>query len=155
MPTVEVSVTINTLLEVVVEALLNAEENAPLWEKDLERFETVSGEPGLVGSHARLHYLQNGQRYWLDDVLEEYIPNQYFRSTVSGGGISARVETWLQPVEEGTQVQMRWQGRGTTIPTWVMLPFMGGRIRKLMQEELETFKALVEERGAHFQATYT
>ena len=150
MPTVEVSVTIKQPPEVVAQTFLNAEENAPLWEKDLERFEVVTGEPGVEGSHARLHYQQQGQPYYLDDVLEEYIPKRYFRSTVSGGGISARVETWLQPADDGTEVRMRWQGRGKTIPTLTILPFIGGTIRRQMQEELETFKTLVEESGAHF-----
>lgn len=150
MTTIDVRVVIKQPLEVVEQAFLNAEENAPYWETDLERFEVVSGAPGQAGAQARLHYVQNGQRYSMEDVMEEYIAGQYFRSRVSGGGIDARVETWMQTVEEGTEVRMRWQGQGTSMQTRLMLPLLAGRIKKHSQAELETFKALVEERGAHF-----
>lgn len=149
MPTVEVGLTINATPEVIAQAFTNPA-NAPYWNQDLERFEVISLEPGLVGSVARLHYRQGGRDYFMEDVLEEVIPNQYFKSRVSGNGIKATVETWIQPVKEGAEVRMRWSGRGTAFPLVIILPFMKSAIQRQTLQELETFKGLVERCGADF-----
>jgi uncharacterized membrane protein len=149
MTTVEVSVVIAQPAEVVTQAFLNAE-NAVHWETDLERFEVIERKPGEVGSIAHLHYKQGDKRYILEDVMEAYIPNQYFRSRVTGGGLSAQVETWMRETSDGTEVTMRWQGKGTTLMMRLLLPFLRGAIQRQSQQELETFKALVEKYGARF-----
>ncbi len=149
MPTIEASVEIAESPEVIAEALLDPD-NAIHWTADLERFEVISGEPGHVGSVAHLHYLQRGNAYVMEDRLEEYVPNEYFRSTVSGGGLRAQVETWLRGKNGSTQVTIRWSGTGTTLPTRVLLPFLRGSIRRQASEDLETLKNLIETQGAHF-----
>jgi hypothetical protein len=149
MPTVEAAVEIAQPPEVVAAAFLDPA-NAVYWNTDLERFEVISEEPGLVGSIAHLHYVQDGRPYVLEDVLEEVVPNQYFRSTVTGGGLQAQVETWLREAESHTVVTVRWSGSGTTLTTRLLLPFLRRAIARQTQSELETFKTLVETQGAHF-----
>ena len=150
MPTVETTVEIARPPEVVAAAFLDPD-NAVYWTADLERFAVISEEPGRVGSVAHLHYVQNGRPYVLEDVLEEMVPNQYFRSRVTGGGLQARVETWLREKESHTAVKVRWSGSGTTLLMRLLLPFLRGTIARQSQKELETFKALVETHGAHFR----
>jgi hypothetical protein len=149
MPTVEATVEIAQPPEVVAAAFLDPA-NAVYWNKDLEQFEVISQEPGLVGSTAHLHYVQDGRPYVLEDVLEEVVPNQYFRSRVTGGGLQAQVETWLREAEGHTVVTVRWSGSGTTLLMRLLLPFLRGAIARQTRGELETFKTLVETHGAHF-----
>ena len=125
-------------------------ENAVQWTSDLERFEVVSGGPGEVGAKAHLHYVQNGRPYVMEDVLEEVTPGQYYRSQVSGGGMMARVETWLRPAEGGTDLTIRWAGSGRTLVTRLLLPLLRGTIARRTRTDLESFKTLVETHGARF-----
>jgi hypothetical protein len=149
MPTVETAVEIAQPPEVITEAFLDPD-NAVYWTKDLERFEVISREPGLVGSVAHLHYIQNDKRYILEDVMKEYIPNEYFKSEVTGGGLRAQVETWLREKNGNTEVMIKWSGSGNTLMMRILLPFLRGVMRRQMRSELECFKSLVEDRGAHF-----
>jgi hypothetical protein len=149
MPTIETSIEIARPPETVAEAFLDPV-NATYWEKDLKRFEVISRKPGEVGSLAHLHYVQGGRSYVLEDVLEAMVPNRYFRSKVTGAGLEARVETWLREKNGHTVVTMRWAGSGTTWVTRLMLPFMRRALVRQTRSELETFKSLVEARGAHF-----
>lgn len=150
MPTIETTVEIAQPREVVADAFLNPA-NAVCWTTDLERFEIISGRPGEVGSVAHLHYNQNGRPFVMEDVLEEMIPNQYFRSRVSGGGLSAVVETWLRERRGTTEVRFRWSGSGSTFLMRLLLPFLRGTILRRARSDLDRFKDLVETHGACFQ----
>ena len=149
MPTIEANVEIAQPPATVAAAFLDPG-NAVYWTTDLDRFEVVSREPGEVGSVAHLHYIQDGRPYVLEDVLGEMIPNQYFKSSVTGGGLKAQVETWLEEIDDGTEVKIRWSGSGSTLLMRLLLPFMRGAIQNQTRKELDAFKILVETRGSQF-----
>ena len=149
MPVIETSILIKEPPYTIEAALLNPD-NAVYWTSDLEQFEVISRTPNLVGSVAHLHYRQGERRYVLEDIMEDYVPGKYFKSRVTGGGLTAQVETWLQEQNGGTEVKMRWAGKGTTFLMRLLLPLIRGSIKKGMAAELEAFRNLVEVHGSDF-----
>lgn len=149
MTSFEVSTHIRRPVEVIVAAILNAD-NAPYWTTHLERLETVSGTPGTPGCVGHLHYLENGRRYVLEDRLVEAEPGRRYLSEVSGPPIAARVETLLAPSGDGTDMILRWSGHGRIFPLNLLLPLMRRRMVRSAKTELETFRDLVEKRGIDF-----
>ena len=115
-----------------------------LWTTDLEKFEVLSGKPGQVGSKARLHYMENGQRYTMEDELLEVEPGHRYLSRVSGDVIEATVETFLKPEGEGTRVRIHWTGQGKPFFLKLLLPIMRRKISHQSQKDLIKLKELVE-----------
>jgi uncharacterized protein YndB with AHSA1/START domain len=140
---VESSITIDGSPERVASLVLDPDV-APLWNSGLERFEVLSKTPELVGSKARLHYVEGGRRYVMEDVLLEVEPARRFLSRVSGETLEAEVETLLVPIEGGTRVVVRWSGRGKRLILRVLLPLMQRSIARRTLADLEKLKRLVE-----------
>lgn len=144
MPTVEVTVRIGVPPEAVARVLLDAAK-APLWTAGLERLEVVSGEPGAAGCIGRAHYIEGGRRYTLDDVLEQVTPNRRYLSRVTGVGITATIETLLEPVGDNeTSLRLRWAGTGTALRTWLLLPLIKGRIAQRAKADLLALRDLAD-----------
>ena len=134
----------------IVDGALMDPENMMLWTSGLEKFEVVKGTPGEAGALARLHYLERGRTHVMEDVLEYAEPGKKYMSRVSGGGMTARVETVLEPSGGGTEMRLSWEGTGDSILMRIMLRFLRRVIMRRAKSDLETFKKLVETHGAHF-----
>ncbi len=149
MTSFEVSTIIRKPVELVVAALMDPD-NMPFWTKHLERFEVLKGTAGQAGALGRLHYIQNGRRYVMQDEMIEAEPGRRYLSRVSGDAIEALVETRLVPAGDQTKLTIRWSGRGLVVPLKWMLPFLRRQMVRQSKQELETFRSLVETRGSRF-----
>jgi len=134
----------------VVNAAFINTDNMVHYTRDLVKFEIVSRTPDLVGSVGRLHYSQNGRSYVMEDRMLEAEPGKRYLSQVSGEALEATVETTFAPVGRGTGMTMRWSGKGRVLLLKLLMPLMRGRMTREATAELETFKRLVEARGADF-----
>lgn len=145
----QVHVFINRPPDIVDGALMDPE-NMTQWTSGLEKFEVVKGTPGEAGALARLHYVERGRTHIMEDVLEYAEPGKRYISRVSGGGMTARVETVLEPSGGGTEMKMSWEGTGGSIVMRVMIRFLRRVIMRRAKADLTTLKNLVETHGAHF-----
>ena len=141
--TIKASIFIARLPEAVTRVILDPE-LAVHWTTDLERFEVVTGNAGEPGAVARLHYLQNGRPYVMQDELLEVDPNRRYRSRVSGEALTAEIETTLSAEGRGTRVAIRWTGSGRRFPFSLMLPLMRRSIVRQAEVDLGKLKSLVE-----------
>ena len=145
----KVSTTIEKPVGIVVGALMNPD-NFPYWTTDLVRFEVVSGKAGEAGSVGRLHYMQNGRSYIMEDRMIYCEPEKKYVSQVSGDVIEAKVETLLNPIGDKTEMTVTWEGKGKILFLKLFLPLMKGTMIRQSRMELEKFKKLVEEKGSNF-----
>lgn len=144
MPVIERTIRIGVPPEAVARVLLDAD-LAPQWTAGLERMEVVAGELGQPGCVGHAHYVENGRRYVLEDVLLDVTPNRRYRSRVRGGGIAATIETTLEPVGDGqTRLTLRWSGRGSNPLTLIALLLMKRRIAQRTDADLRSLRRLAE-----------
>jgi uncharacterized protein YndB with AHSA1/START domain len=136
-------ITIDRSPEDVARVLLDPD-RAPLWNTGLERFEVLTEASGLVGSRARLHFLQAGRHYVMEDEMLEVTPNRRFLSRVSGDALEAEVETLLDSAGRTTLVTVRWSGRGKKPLLRVALPLMRRRLARQIRVDLGKLKRVVE-----------
>ena len=146
-----ISVHINQPPDIVDKALAEPE-NFVHWTSNLERFEVVKGGPGEVGSIARLHYVEQGRSYVMEDILEYCEPGKLYRSRVTGNGMHVKVETLLEPLNGETQMSLTWSGTSDNWIAKLLLPFLRGQIKRHALSDLEKFKTLVETQGVHFSS---
>ena len=137
-------------IDIVVEALMNPD-NFPYWQTDLERFEVLTLEPGMVGSIGHLHYSQKGRSYIMEDKMIYCEPGKKYVSQVTGDALTAEVETTLQSFENRTEMSIKWSGKGKILFLKIFLPLMKGRMIRQSKTELATFKRLVETKGSNFR----
>ncbi len=144
MKPVTVSIRIGATPEEVSEILLDAD-RAPEWTSGLERLELVAGEPGAPGAMGIAHYREGRRRYDFEDELVGVDPNRYYVSRITGGGVTATVETTLVPIGEcGTRMTLRWAGEGTTPLSRLLLPLARRRIARRAYGDLSALRRLAE-----------
>lgn len=143
MPNVVTVVDIGATPEAVASVLLDAEA-APVWTSGLVQLELVQGVAGEPGSVGLAHYGQGRRRYTLQDRLIAVTPNRHYLSEVTGGGLTATVETSLEPLATGTRMTVSWSGRGTSPVTRLTLPLLKPLILRRARSDLRALGSLVE-----------
>jgi hypothetical protein len=145
----KISTNITRPVDIVWRAFINPD-NMLHWTKYLEKVEVVEGKFGEIGALSRLHYIEKGKPYILEDRLLEYEECRRILSEVSGNGMKILLEATLDPLDGTTMVSMHWKGTSNSIFIRIMLWFMRKKIAKQALNELLHFKSLVEVHGEVF-----
>lgn len=145
----KITTKINRPIAIVWKAFINPD-NMLHWTKYLEKVEVVEGEFGEIGALSRLHYLEKGKAYILEDKLLAFEEGKRIVSEVSGQGMKIILETTLDPTDGGTNVSMEWTGTGSSFFIRMVLWLMQNKISKNAFNELMHFKSLVEVHGEVF-----
>jgi uncharacterized protein YndB with AHSA1/START domain len=148
----QITIRINQPVETVYQAYVDPD-NMLKWTANLESIEVVKGRFGEPGATARLHYNKKGRKSMLEDRLEYLEPRRKIVSRVTGGGLTALVDTTFSGSVDGTDLTVTWQGAGNNIFIGLLLSLLGQKIRKQATGELQKFKILVERYGARFTFT--
>jgi uncharacterized protein YndB with AHSA1/START domain len=141
--TIEASIIIARPPEAVRRVFLDPDQ-AVRWTTDLERFEVISGSGGQPGAVARLHYVQGGRPYVMQDELLDADPGRRHKSRVSGEALVAEVETTLLPEAGGTRLTIRWTGSGRRFPLTVLLPLMRRPVLRQAEADLAKLRTVAE-----------
>ena len=145
----KITININESPEIVWNAFIDPD-NMIQWERYLEKVEAIKGKFGEVGAIAHLHYLEKGRSYILEDKLLDYESGKRIKSQVSGQGMNIEVETILDPLPNGTKISTNWMGTSKSLIVRTILRLMQSKIAKQAEDELTTFKSLVEAHGVKF-----
>lgn len=86
----------------------------------------------------------------MEDKLIYCEPGKKYVSQVSGDVLTAHVETTLHSSRNETEMNVTWSGKGKIFFLKLLLPLLRGKITKQAKMEIETFKELLETRGANF-----
>ena len=144
-----ISVVIDQPIEIVWKAFIKPE-NMLHWTKYLEKVEVVKGELGEIGALSRLHYLEKGKSYVLEDELMSYEEGRKIGSQVSGQRMLINLETFLDSLNGGTKISMNWDGTSDSFILKLIFKLMRRKMIKQAQSELDHFKSLVEKYGESF-----
>ena len=132
-----------------VEAIILDPDLAPEWTDGLMAFEVVEGRAGVPGCVGRAHYRGSfGRTSVMTDTLEAADPGRYYRSRITGGPITATVETFLEPTADGCTISIRWTGVGSTLVANATMRVLRRGIERRARSDLERLAALVEPRAS-------
>jgi hypothetical protein len=87
----------------------------------------------------------------MEEELVYCSPGKTYVSLITGTTLESRVETILVHAGDKTEMTLIWSGEGRTLLAKILLPFMRGRMIRQTERELDTFKKLVETKGADFR----
>lgn len=145
----KISKDINKSTEVVWNAFIDSD-NMIQWERYLEKVEVIKGKFGEVGAIAHMHYRKKGSSYILEDKLVGYESGKRILSQISGQGMNIEIETIIDPLPKGTRISMIWNGTSKSLIVRIILRLLQKKITKQAEDELNTFKSLVEAHGVKF-----
>ncbi len=138
--TITIKVPINRCIE-----LLDNPDNMKHWQKGLQSYELLSGEPGAVGSKMQLNFLQGKRNLTLiETVIQNDFPHT-FNATYECKGVWNLVENHFSENEEGHTVwvsdnEFKFNGM-MKIMSWFMPTSM---FKKQSCAYLEDFKTFAE-----------
>lgn len=130
-----------------VAAVLTSAEDAPKWQNHLVRMEVVKGGPNQIGSLARLHYVENGRAYVMEDELVDCKAGRRWRSRVSGNGMTIEVQTELDASDGATIIRLTWDGKPDAWWARLLFPYVKPVLRRHLLGDLRALDRLVRERA--------
>ncbi len=135
----------------VIELFDNAD-NMSKWQKGLQRFEHLSGEPGQPGARSRLVYLMGKREIELIETLTlRDLPERFDGAYETKGVFNVVKNRFLELGPERTRWESENEFRMSTWTMKLMGWFMGGAFRQQSLKYMQDFKAFAE-RGVDVNA---
>ena len=126
-------------------ALFDNADNLPKWQKGLQSFEPLSGEPGQVGAKSKLVFLMGKRRMEMIETITRRDLPDAFNGTYDVEGVHNIVEnrfSELGPDRTLWESHNVFEMKGLMMK--VMAFLMPGIFRKQSQQYAEAFKAFAE-----------
>lgn len=143
--TIESNIEISQPPSVVYEFMMD-EENLPLWLTNFVRMETISGEPGEVGSISKHFYNERGRVLEFTEEITEIRENELMAAKYESEDFDMHIANFLKPAgEASTRLTIRSEYLFKSFWMKLFAPFARNTMQKRMQENLERLKDAIEE----------
>ena len=126
--------------------LFDNPDNLPKWQRGLQSFEHLSGEPGQPGARSRLVYVHRGCRMELiETILERNLPDEFNGRYEWKGGSNTLRNRFIELGPDRTKWESACAYEFSSLPMKVMALLMPGAFRKQNLAVMQHFKAFCEE----------
>lgn len=120
-------------------------ENMKKWQPTLQQFEHLSGQPGQPGAVSKLVYDENGRSVILIETITDRSEPDCFSGTYDNNTVFNDITNRFEALDGNRtrwimETEYRFKGLFK-----LMAPFVRGSIKKRSDEDMDRFKALVEE----------
>ncbi|MCA9717473.1 MAG: SRPBCC family protein [Myxococcales bacterium] len=114
------------------------------WMTNLQRVETIAGEPGMVGSQFRLVFDENGEEVVVSEMVTEVRKHEVYAFTIESDSVGGNAAVRFEDLGMRTRVTIRNELQGQN-PVWQSLIVISqGFMRDRQLEQLNKLKQLIE-----------
>jgi hypothetical protein len=140
-----IEITINKPRKEVIEKFDN-EENLKHWQKGLQEFTTIEGEPGQVGSVAKIKFVHKGREMeMIETITKRNFPDEFTGSYSHKAMDNEVANTFIEIDKDTTLLKSKNTFKSDALAMKLMCFLMPGLFKKQSLQYLNDFKAFVEE----------
>lgn len=115
------------------------------WLQGFQRIENISGAPGEVGSHWRLHFVdEQGGPVVFEEEITGFIPGELFSYRGDSPFASLESTTEFEPAGGGTRITMTADLEGKGVLWRSMMALSRGQLKARSEADFARLKRLIE-----------
>lgn len=119
-------------------------DNMGKWLTGFKKIETVSGNPGDVGSKYKLTFEEKGKEIVMDEEVLEVKENEKFVFRMEMPQMSSHSDVEFHSVNSGTEVVSSTTVEGKGFMWKLAIPMMKSQMKKRQEQDFNKLKALLE-----------
>lgn len=135
--------TINKPVKVVWNFFDNPD-NMKLWLTGFQKFEPISGTPGEVGAKSKHTYLDRGRTIELIEEITKKVPLKEFHGMLTHASMTSAIQNTFDSQGTATSITCEADIQFKSLPFKLLSPLMKGMFQKRQDNDLNTFKTLIE-----------
>ena len=121
-------------------------ESMKLWVQGYDSMRHLSGEEEFAGAVYELTFVEGKRKVVMTQSITALEPPHYFAFEAAATGMQSRSSTRLSADGEGTKIVAENEFFPTNFLMRLLMPLMGGSIRKRIQSDFDRLKKLAEKR---------